>query len=165
MHRRNAQQYKWRGYRMNQLINNESSMPTANNPAPTARGGWLERRFALVERKTSVRIETIAGITSFLAAAYLLVVIPSLLSAGGMDRGAATTATILVFVLSTLLMALYANLPFLVGPGIGGSVILGITLAGEHVAWQTGLGIAFVSGVLFLILTLVGARSLVVRLI
>jgi adenine/guanine/hypoxanthine permease len=154
-----------RGYRMNQLINNESSMPNTNNPAHVARGGWLERRFALAGRKTSVRIETIAGITSFLAAAYLLVVIPSLLSAGGMDRGAATTATILVFVLSTVLMALYANLPFLVGPGIGGSVILGITLAGEHVAWQTGLGIAFVSGVLFLILTLVGARSLVVRLI
>ncbi len=154
-----------RGYRMNQLINNESSMPNSNNPAQAARGGWLERRFALAGRNTSVRIETIAGITSFLAAAYLLVVIPSLLSAGGMDRGAATTATILVFVLSTVLMALYANLPFLVGPGIGGSVILGITLAGEHVAWQTGLGIAFVSGVLFLILTLVGARSLVVRLI
>ncbi len=154
-----------RGYRMNQLINNESSMPNSNNPAQAAHGGWLERRFALAARKTSVRTETIAGITSFLAAAYLLVVIPSLLSAGGMDRGAATTATILVFVLSTVLMALYANLPFLVGPGIGGSVILGITLAGEHVAWQTGLGIAFVSGVLFLILTLVGARSLVVRLI
>lgn len=134
--------------------------------APKTSSGWLDRRFALSARNTSVRIETLAGITSFLAAAYLLVVIPSLLATGGMDRGAATTSTIIVFVLSTIFMGLYTNLPFLVGPGIGGSVILGVTLAAtEHVAWQTGLGIAFISGVLFLILTLVGARSLVVRLI
>jgi AGZA family xanthine/uracil permease-like MFS transporter len=134
--------------------------------APKTSSGWLDRRFALSARNTSVRIETLAGITSFLAAAYLLVVIPSLLATGGMDRGAATTSTIIVFVLSTIFMGLYTNLPFIVGPGIGGSVILGVTLAAtEHVAWQTGLGIAFISGVLFLILTLVGARSLVVRLI
>lgn len=134
--------------------------------APKTSSGWLDRRFALSARNTSVRIETLAGITSFLAAAYLLVVIPSLLATGGMDRGAATTSTIIVFVLSTIFMGLYTNLPFIVGPRIGGSVILGVTLAAtEHVAWQTGLGIAFISGVLFLILTLVGARSLVVRLI
>ena len=83
-----------------------------------------------------MRTETIAGVTSFLAAAYLLVVIPSLLATGGMERGAATTATIIVFVLFTTLMGLYANLPFLVGPGIGGSVIIGVTLATtEHVGW------------------------------
>lgn len=138
--------------------------PDTTHAEPAA--GWLERRFALNARATNVRIETIAGVTSFLAAAYLLIVIPSLLATGGMDRGAATTSTIIVFVLSTVFMGLYTNLPFIVGPGIGGSVILGVTLAGaEHVAWQTGLGIAFVSGVLFLILTLIGARSLVVRLI
>ncbi|PCE25423.1 permease [Paraburkholderia acidicola] len=127
---------------------------------------WLERRFALAARNTTVRTEVLAGITSFLAAAYLLVVIPSLLATGGMERGATTTATIIVFVLGTVLMGLYTNLPFIVGPGIGGSVVLGVTLAAtEHVAWQTGLGIAFISGVLFLVLTLAGARSLVVRLI
>nr|WP_244164089.1 NCS2 family permease [Caballeronia sordidicola] len=147
-------------------MNKESSMASPDATVTHKPGGWLDRRFALSERKTSVRVETLAGITSFLAAAYLLVVIPSLLATGGMDRGAATTSTIIVFVLSTVLMGLYTNLPFIVGPGIGGSVILGVTLAAtEHVAWQTGLGIAFVSGLLFLILTLVGARSLVVRLI
>jgi AGZA family xanthine/uracil permease-like MFS transporter len=92
--------------------------------------------------------------------------IPSLLATGGMDRGAATTATIIVFALATLVMALYANLPFLVGPGIGGSVLVGVTLAGaEHVPWQVGLGVACLSGVLFLVLTLLGARSLVTRII
>jgi len=134
----------------------------------TAAGGvrpWLERRFAITARGSSVRIELTAGITAFLAAAYLLVVIPSLLSAGGMDRGGATSATVLVFVLFTVLMGLYANLPFLVGPGIGGSVIVGITLAGEHVPWQTGLGIACLSGGLFFLLTVLGARELVTRLI
>ena len=59
------------------------------------------------------------------AAAYLLVVIPGLLAIGGMDKGAATTDTILVFVVGSLLMAFYANLPFIVGPGIGGSVLGG----------------------------------------
>jgi AGZA family xanthine/uracil permease-like MFS transporter len=147
-------------------VNKESSMASPELAAPKTSSGWLDRRFALSARNTSVQIETLAGITSFLAAAYLLVVIPSLLATGGMDRGAATTSTIIVFVLSTIFMGLYTNLPFIVGPGIGGSVILGVTLAAtEHVAWQTGLGIAFISGVLFLILTLVGARSLVVRLI
>ena len=130
-----------------------------------APANWLERRFALAARGTSVRTETIAGVTSFLAAAYLLVVIPSLLATGGMERGAATTATIIVFVLFTTLMGLYANLPFLVGPGIGGSVIIGVTLATtEHVGWQRP-GIACVSGVLFFLLTILGARGVVVRLI
>lgn len=131
-----------------------------------APANWLERRFALAARGTSVRTETIAGVTSFLAAAYLLVVIPSLLATGGMERGAATTATIVVFVLFTTLMGLYANLPFLVGPGIGGSVIIGVTLATtEHVGWQTGLGIACVSGILFFLLTILGARGVVMKLI
>jgi adenine/guanine/hypoxanthine permease len=139
---------------------------TPHTTAATTPASRFERRFALRERNTTVRIELIAGITSFLAAAYLLVVIPSLLATGGMDRGATTTSTILMCALGSVLMGLYANLPFMVGPGIGGSVLLGVTLAAtEHVAWQTGLGIACVSGVLFLILTLVGARSLVVRLI
>ncbi|MGN4152540.1 NCS2 family permease [Burkholderia gladioli] len=141
-------------------------MAASKGPRAAAPDNWLERRFALRERRSSVRTEVLAGLTSFLAAAYLLVVIPSLLASGGMDRGAATTATIIVFVLASVLMGLYANLPFLVGPGIGGSVIVGVTLAGaEHVPWQTGLGIACVSGLLFLALTLAGARSMVMRLV
>jgi AGZA family xanthine/uracil permease-like MFS transporter len=104
------------------------------------------------------------GITGFLAAAYLLVVIPGLLAVGGMDKGAATTGTILVFVAGTLLMAFYANLPFIVGPGIGGSVLVGVTLAGsEGIGWQTGLGIACWSGILFFLLTRFGLREVVTR--
>ena len=116
--------------------------------SPTA-SSWLERRFALHSRGSSLRTECLAGITGFLAAAYLLVVIPGLLAVGGMDKGAATTGTILVFVGGTLLMAFYANLPFIVGPGIGG--------------WQIGLGIACWSGILFFLLTKFGLREVVTR--
>ena len=62
----------------------------------STQGSWLERRFALYSRGSTLRTECLAGITGFLAAAYLLVVIPGLLAVGGMDKGAATTGTILV---------------------------------------------------------------------
>ncbi|WP_192458222.1 NCS2 family permease [Musicola keenii] len=131
--------------------------------APAA-GSWVERRFGLSTRRSSVKVECLAGITGFLAAAYLLIVIPGLLAAGGMDKGAATTGTILVFVVSTLLMAFYGNLPFIVGPGIGGSVLVGVTLAGSAgIGWQAGLGIASWSGILFFVLTLLGLREVVTR--
>jgi adenine/guanine/hypoxanthine permease len=124
----------------------------------------LERYFGLKLRQTTVRQEALAGLTSFLAAAYLVVVIPSLLSTGGMDRAAATTATIALMAVFSLAMGLYANFPFVVGPGLGGSVILGVTLTQvEHIPWPTGLGIAVLSGLLFFVLTVTGARSLVVR--
>src|SRR5438477_12735273 len=128
--------------------------------------GRVDRLFRLSERRTDVRTEVIAGATTFLAAAYLLVVIPSVLASGGLDRGAATTTTIMVFVAATLFMALYANLPFVVGPGIGGSVIVATTLVlGEGVAWQIAIAIAFWSGVLFFILTLLGLREVVTRMV
>jgi AGZA family xanthine/uracil permease-like MFS transporter len=123
-------------------------------------------RFHLNQRGTSLHTETLAGITSFLAAAYLMVVIPSLLAAGGMDRGAATTVTILVFVASTIFMALYADMPFLVGPGIGGSVLVGPTMAAtEHIPWQTGLGIAFWSSLIFVALTFLGLRQTIAKMV
>ncbi|QCT20367.1 NCS2 family permease [Jejubacter calystegiae] len=134
---------------------------TVNSPAPA---NWLERRFALYTRGSSVRTECLAGITGFLAAAYLLVVIPSLLASGGMDKSAATTGTIVVFVIGSLLMAFYANLPFIVGPGIGGSVLVGVTLSDSAgIGWQIGLGIACWSGILFFLLTKFGLREVVTR--
>jgi adenine/guanine/hypoxanthine permease len=134
--------------------------------AAPAGSGWLDRRFRLSERGTSARTEMIAGATTFLAAAYLLVVIPSILASGGLDRGAATTTTIMVFVAATLFMAFYANLPFIVGPGIGGSVIVATTLVlSEGVPWPAAMAIAFWSGVLFLILTLLGLREVVTRMV
>jgi len=85
----------------------------------------VERRFDLAARGSTIGREVLAGLTSFLAAAYLVIVIPSLLTSGGMDHGAVTVATILVIAIGSTAMGIYANLPFIVGPGIGGSVILG----------------------------------------
>jgi AGZA family xanthine/uracil permease-like MFS transporter len=125
---------------------------------------WLNRQFGLKLRQTTVRQEALAGLTSFLAAAYLVVVIPALLSTGGMDRAAVTTVTLAMMAIFSLAMGLYANFPFVVGPGLGGSVILGVTLTQvEHIPWPTGLGIAALSGLLFFVLTITGARALVVR--
>jgi AGZA family xanthine/uracil permease-like MFS transporter len=127
---------------------------------------WLDRYFGLRLRDTTLRQEAVAGLTTFLAAAYLVVVIPSLLATGGMDRAAVTTATIAMMVVGSLAMGLYANFPFVVGPGLGGSVILGVTLTQvEHIPWATGLGIAALSGLLFFVLTITGARTLVVQLV
>jgi AGZA family xanthine/uracil permease-like MFS transporter len=137
---------------------------TAAGEASSRSTERLERQFGLKFRQRTVRQEAIAGLTSFLAAAYLIVVIPTLLSTGGMDRAAATTATIALMAIFSLAMGLYANFPFVVGPGLGGSVILGVTLTQvEHIPWPTGLGIAALSGLLFFVLTITGARALVVR--
>lgn len=140
-------------------------MAEHNDSAQQAQSdGWLQRRFHLNRRQTTVKREAIAGVTGFLAAAYLLIVIPGLLAAGGMDKGAATTGTLVVFIFSTLLMAFYANLPFMVGPGIGGSVLVGITLAGgDGIPWPVGLGIACWSGILFFVMTVFGLREVVTR--
>jgi AGZA family xanthine/uracil permease-like MFS transporter len=133
--------------------------------AASAESG-LRWRFSPGQRGSSVRIEILAGMTSFLAAAYLMVVIPSLLAAGGIDRGAATTATILVFVFGTVFMGLYADMPFLVGPGIGGSVLVGPTMAATgHIPWPVGLGIAFWSSLLFVLMTVLGLRQVIARMV
>jgi len=130
----------------------------------TASGSWITKRFALQQRGSNPKTEILAGITSFLAAAYLLVVIPGLLAIGGMDKGATTTSTIVLFVLATLLMAFYSNMPFIVGPGIGGSVLVGITLGSNPaIGWQIALGIACWSGILFFVLTWLGLREVVTR--
>jgi len=126
----------------------------------------LERWFGLKERGTTPRIELLAGLTSFVAASYLVVVIPNTLATAHVEIAAVTTTTILVFVFSTLGMALYARLPFVVGPGLGGAALVASTLAlTEGVPWQTGLGIAFWSGVLFFMLTAAGLREVVTRVV
>lgn len=139
------------------------SESSVKNVATSTQQSWLQRRFHLHQRQTRVKTECLAGITGFLAAAYLLVVIPGLLAVSGMDKGAATTGVILVFVLGSLLMAFYANLPFMVGPGIGGSVLVGVTLAGDGISWPIALGIACWSGILFFVMTVFGLREVVTR--
>src|SRR6266446_1610265 len=133
----------------------------------------LERFFRLSENQTSARTELLAGITTFLTMAYIIFVQPAVLSgrmfgkSTGMDFGAVTTATCLSAALATALMALLARYPIAQAPGMGEnfffvfSAIPAATAAGFANGWQVALGVVFISGVLFLILSLVGLREMI----
>lgn len=133
----------------------------------------FERFFRLAENKTSVRTEVVAGVTTFLTMAYIIFVQPAVLSGKmfgfetGMDFGAVMTATCLAAALATALMALLARYPIAQAPGMGEnfffvfSTIPAATAAGFANGWQVALGVVFISGVLFLILSLVGLREMI----
>lgn len=133
----------------------------------------FERLFKLSEHKTSVRTEALAGVTTFLTMAYIIVVQPAVLSGKmfgidtGLDFGAVTTATCISAALATAIMALYARYPIAQAPGMGEnfffvfSALPAATAAGFTNGWQVALGVVFVSGVLFLILSLIGLRELI----
>ncbi|RMF45384.1 MAG: NCS2 family permease, partial [Deltaproteobacteria bacterium] len=126
----------------------------------------LERLFQLRERNTDVRTEVIAGITTFLTAAYIVFVNPAILSQTGMDKAALTTVTCLVAGVATLLMALWANAPLMMAPGMGLNAFFTYSLViGQKVPWQTALGVVFISGALFLVLTWFGLRERLARAI
>ncbi len=126
----------------------------------------LEEFFKIKERHSSVRTEVIAGITTFLTAAYIVFVNPDILSATGMDQGALTTVTCLTAGLATLLLALWANVPLMMAPGMGLNAFFAFVLvAGQKLPWQTALGVVFLSGVFFLILTWLGLRERIVHAI
>src|SRR5215210_4445487 len=106
--------------------------------------------------KPSIRTEAIAGITTFFTMAYIVVVNPSILAAPGtgMAFSGVLTATVLIAFSMTLLMGLYARLPFAVAPGMGLNAFFAYTvIARDGVPWQSALGIVFWAGVLFLVVS------------
>jgi len=107
-----------------------------------------------------------AGITTFLTSSYIVLVHPAMLAQTGMDRGALTTVTCLAAGLATLLVALWANVPLVMAPGMGLNAFFTFTLVlGKGIPWQTALGVVFLSGVFFLFLTLAGFRARLARAI
>jgi AGZA family xanthine/uracil permease-like MFS transporter len=120
----------------------------------------LERTFQLGRNGTTVRTELLAGFTTFLTMAYIAIVNPAILADAGMDRGAVFVATCLAAALGTLIMGLYANYPIALAPGMGLNAYFTYTVVGQmgH-SWQTALGAVFLSGVLFLLLSLSPARD------
>lgn len=126
----------------------------------------LERLFKIEARGSTVSREAAAGVTTFLTMAYIIFVNPNILGATGMDKGALITATILASALGTLLAGLWANVPFAMAPGMGLNAFFAFSLVlGKQVTWQTALGVVFVSGVVFLVLTLAGVRRHIVAAI
>ena len=126
----------------------------------------LERYFSLSTYQTSLRTEIIAGVSSFLATMYIIVVNPAILSQAGLPFGAVLTATVLLSFFCSLMMGLYAKNPLLVAPGMGLNAFFTFTVVkGMNVAWQTALGAVFWAGVLFLILSIFNVRTHIVKAI
>jgi AGZA family xanthine/uracil permease-like MFS transporter len=115
--------------------------------------------FQIRERGSTVRAEVIGGITTFVSMAYIMVVNPAILSAAQIPIGPSTVATILTAVFGTLLMGLYANRPIAVAPYMGENAFLAFGLAAFGITWQQRLGAVFVSGIIFLIITVIGVRK------
>jgi len=126
----------------------------------------LNRFFQLGQRRTSVRTECIAGLTTFLTMAYIIFVNPEILSQAGMNKQALIAVTCLVTAISTIATGLFANAPIAMAPGMGLNAFFAFTLViTRQVSWQTALGVVFLSGLFFLILTLVGLRKKLVEAI
>ncbi|MEZ4598640.1 MAG: NCS2 family permease [Syntrophotaleaceae bacterium] len=126
----------------------------------------LDRLFALREHRTTIRTELTAGATTFLAASYIILVHPAMLAETGMDQAALTTVTCLVAGLATLLVALWANAPLMMAPGMGLNAFFTYSLVlGQGLPWKTALGVVFLSGVVFLILTALGFRERLLKAI
>lgn len=124
----------------------------------------LEALFKLSERGASVRTEVVAGVTTFLTMAYIIIVNPLILKDAGMPLAAVATATCLAAALGSIAMGLGANAPFAMAPGMGMNAYFTYTVVkAMHVPWPVALACVFVSGGVFLLLTLVGARRLIVE--
>lgn len=129
-------------------------------------GGFLERRFKLSEQGVSAKTEVIAGITTFMAMAYILVVNPMVLATTGMDRGALFTTTAICAAFATLVMALYANYPFALAPGMGLNAFFAYSVViGMGHSWQFALTAVFIEGIIFIILTFLKVREAIVNAI
>jgi AGZA family xanthine/uracil permease-like MFS transporter len=128
-----------------------------------AKLSWLDRQFKLSERKTNVKTELLAGVTTFITMSYIILVVPGILSEAGMPKEAAIAAVIFSSVIATLLYALLANMPIAVAPGLGLVSFFAYTVVlGMGLTWQTGLGAVFISGVTFLVLTITGVRKKII---
>ncbi len=123
----------------------------------------FEKYFQLRAHNTNVRTEFIAGLTTFLTMAYILVVNPSILAKAGMDTGAVFTATALSALLGTLIMALSAKLPIAMAPGMGLNAFFAFTVVlSMGYSWEFALTAVFLEGILFIVLTLFNVRELIV---
>lgn len=124
-----------------------------------------ENIFRLSAFNTNVRQELIAGLTTFATMLYVFAVVPGMLAETSMPIGATTTALILMAGITTIVMGLFSNRPFALAPGLGSVAFFSVTLvATEGLPWQTGIGMVFISGILFILFTVLGLRRIVVDL-
>lgn len=124
----------------------------------------LEKLFKLSERKTNVQTEVMAGITTFMTMAYILFVNPSILGSAGMDKNAVLLATAIGSAAVTIMMGLFVNYPIALAPGMGLNAFYAFTVViGMGVSWQVALGAVFISGIIFILLTVTQVRQLLIE--
>ncbi|NQT57802.1 MAG: NCS2 family permease [Bacteroidetes bacterium] len=124
----------------------------------------MEKMFKLKEHNTTVKTEILAGLTTFLTMAYILIVNPLILQDAGMDFGAVFTATTLSAAIATLVMAFAANLPFALAPGMGLNAFFAYAVVlGMGYSWQFALTAVFLEGIIFIILTIFNIREAIVK--
>ncbi len=123
----------------------------------------MDKFFRLKENNTNVKTEVVAGITTFMTMAYILIVNPSILSAAGMDQGAVFTATAVSAIIGTLIMGLYAKLPFAQAPGMGLNAFFAFTVVlGMGYSYQFALTAVLLEGLIFILLTIFNVREAIV---
>ena len=126
----------------------------------------LNKLFGLNPKETNVKTEIMAGLTTFLTMAYILAVNPNILSATGMDRGALFSTTVLISAAATILMGLYAKLPFALAPGMGLNAFFAYTICLiMGYSWQFALTAVFLEGLIFILLTVTNIREKIVDII
>lgn len=124
----------------------------------------LQKIFGFDKQKMTLRTEIIAGATTFLTMSYILAVNPAMLSTTGMDKGAIFTATALAAAISTLLLACMAKLPFAQAPGMGLNAFFAFTLVqGMGYSWETALAAMFVEGLIFMLITFLNVREIILN--
>src|SRR5580704_5910635 len=129
-----------------------------------AGGRLIERYFRFAENQTSVKQELLGGLTTFVTMAYIVVVNPQILAQAGMPADGVVFATCLSAAVATLVMGLYANYPIALAPGMSLNAYFTYSVClGMHVPWRTALGVIFLSGVVFLVLTVTRVREQIVN--
>lgn len=127
---------------------------------------WIERRFAVSSAGSDIRTEVLGGLTTFLTMSYIIFVQPAVLSSTGMDFAAVLTATCLISAIGCFTMALVANYPIALAPAMGHNFFFAFTVVGAMgISWRVALGAVFLSGVAFLVLSLVGVREALIQAI
>lgn len=126
---------------------------------------WLNRQFKLDEFHTSVKKELVAGLTTFVTMAYVLATVPGIMGDAGYKKHVMLTAMVLLIIVTTVAMALYTNRPFALAPGLGSVGIVAAMISAEGISPEVTSGVIFLSGALFVLVSFLGLREAVVRVI
>jgi AGZA family xanthine/uracil permease-like MFS transporter len=139
-------------------------MTAASQTGPARSGGFIERRFRLSDRGSTLRGELLGGVATFLTMSYILFVNPAILSAAGMPFGAVAVATAIAACVATLAMGVFTNLPFALAPGLGINAVVAFDIVlGRGLEWPVAMSIIVIEGLIALVLVLAGLRTAIMR--